>query len=177
MRPVFRFCPYRENAWLVVDLRRRLDLKQFRFRLERVQRLRERLREQRRLQFAEALAYQQQVEQQISQVQELRGVEMLGLREVVAQTAVPIDTVIQSRIYDNRLGNHAVFLGRQLEQVQQVVAVRQTNLVSAERDVRILERLEAKQRQRYQRMLDRAETELMDELAGRRRQSADGRGQ
>jgi flagellar export protein FliJ len=142
-------------------------LKQFRFRLDRVQRLRERLREQRRLQFAEALSYQQQVEQQITQVQELRGVEMLSLREVVAQTAVPIDTVIQSRIYDNRLGNHAVFLGRQLDQVRQVVAMRQTNLVAAERDVRILERLEAKLRHRYQRMLDRAEIELMDELGAR----------
>lgn len=141
-------------------------MKRFEFRLARVQKLRERVREQKRLLHAEALQYQRKVEEQIGVIEQVRDAEREILRQSVTSPEIAVDKVIASRTYDGLLGNFRRNLDRQLHQVQQVVETRRLELVASERDVRILEKLEEKMRQRYNEVVDHSERVLMDELAG-----------
>lgn len=141
-------------------------MKRFEFRLARVQKLRERVREQKRLLHAEAVQYQRNVEQQIGVIEQVRDAEKEILRQSVTSPEISVDKVIASRTYDGLLGNFRRNLDRQLHQVEQVVETRRQDLVAAERDVRILEKLEEKLRSRYNDVLDHGERVLMDELAG-----------
>ncbi|MFO0948890.1 MAG: flagellar export protein FliJ [Planctomycetota bacterium] len=140
-------------------------MKRFEYRLERVQKLRERIRERRRLLHAEAVQYRQKVEEQIQSIENAREAEKEVLRTTLSHAEVMVDSIIRSRAYDGLLGNYRRHLDRQLEQVQQVVEVRRQELVHSERDVRILEKLEERMRLRYNETVDRAEQSDMDELA------------
>jgi flagellar export protein FliJ len=124
------------------------------------------VREQKRLLHAEAVQYQRNVEQQIGVIEQVRDAEKEILRQSVTSPEISVDKVIASRTYDGLLGNFRRNLDRQLHQVEQVVETRRQDLVAAERDVRILEKLEEKLRSRYNDVLDHGERVLMDELAG-----------
>lgn len=140
-------------------------MKQFKFRLARLQKLRERVREQRRIAHAEAIEYQRRIESNIEQVKDARIEEKNKLRDNLADAAVSIDRVIQSRVYDVRLVGYGVQLNQQLGQIQQVVAARRQQLVLAERDVKVLEKLEVKAHERYDTAANKADLQLLDELA------------
>jgi flagellar FliJ protein len=142
-------------------------MKQFKFRLQRVQKLRERLRERRRLSHAEAVAYERRVESQIDQIEQVKAAERADLVSKMTRSDLSVDQVIAARTYEGLLNTYRQQLDRQLDQVRQVVAARRRDLVDAERDVRILEKLEEKLQHRYDAALDSAERQLMDELAGR----------
>lgn len=140
-------------------------MKKFEFRLERVQRLRQRQREQRRLALAEALHYQGRVEGQIQYLQNIRQDEQDGLRQTLLRHEVVISDAIQSRSYDALLSRLQHRLRDQLEQVKRVVEQRRQDLLEAEKKVRVLEKLEEKEQGRYDRHIEHLERELMDELA------------
>jgi flagellar export protein FliJ len=152
-------------------------MKKFEFRLDRVRRLREREREQRRLALAEALHYQGRVEGQIQYLQSIRHDEQDSLRQVLLQRDVPVQEAIASRSYDGLLIRLSSRLEEQLKQVKLVVDQRRHDLMEAEKKVRVLEKLEEKERGRYDRHIEHVERELMDELAitamQRRRESGE----
>lgn len=140
-------------------------MKRFEFRLQRVQKLRERIRERRRQLHAEAVQYRQKVEDQIVSLEQARDAEKQILRTTLASSEVVVDSIIRSRAYDGLLGNFRRHLDLQMDQVEQVVEVRRQELVHSERDVRILEKLEERMRDRYNETADRADQSDMDELA------------
>jgi flagellar export protein FliJ len=140
-------------------------MKKFQFRLERLQKLRERAREQKRLALAEAVQYRQRVERQIDELAAVRAQEKERLRETLAAGAVSIEAVVRSQTFDGLLGRFSQQLGRQLQQVDGVVAQRRTQYEEAAKSLRILERLEARLRGRHESSAERSERELMDELA------------
>jgi flagellar export protein FliJ len=140
-------------------------MKKFEFRLERVHRLRERERERRRLSLAEALHFQGRVEAQIAHLHHLREDEQDGLRQVLLQREVVVGDAIASRTYDGLLIRLESRLQEQLKQVKLVVEQRRQELIEAEKRVRMLEKLEERERDRYDAGVDRMEGELMDELA------------
>lgn len=142
-------------------------MKKFAFRLERLGKLRERTREQKRLAHAEAIDYQRRVESQLAQLQDLRHRERLALADTLVEGRISVENVIGSRVFDGRLAQYTQHLQRQLSQIAQVVAARRVELIAAERDVRILEKLEVRQRQRHDEASNRAEIQTMDEIAGR----------
>ena len=140
-------------------------MKRFQFRLQRVQKLRERVREERQLAHAEAVAFQQQTEDQLLSLQRLRAAEQLSLRQSMEREKLSVEKVIQGRNFDHRLIKVGLEIQRRLLQIQQVVAARREELVVAEREVKMLEKLEERQRQRYDRALSLAEQVEMDEMA------------
>jgi flagellar export protein FliJ len=142
-------------------------MKRFSFRLDRVLRLRDRLRERRRQAYFEAVGYQRRVEHQIAQLGAVRSVEKSQLRDEIARAEVALDYIIRAWAFDHRLAGMARQLGEQLERVEKVVALRQEQLVEAERDVKVLENLEDRLRRRYDEALDHAEREFLDEVANR----------
>lgn len=140
-------------------------MKRFEFRLDKLQRLRERARERRRLAYAEAIEYRHRIHRQIEQLERIKAEEKAAQRSLVARPELPIDQIIQSRGYEALLSKFRLYLDRQMEQVQLVVEGRRQELVVAERDVRILEKLEAKLRQRYDAILTSSEAAELDEVA------------
>jgi len=152
-------------------------MKKFKFRLERVQRLRERTREQRKLQLAEAINFRMQIEGQKEQLTELRTNEQEQLRSELSKPEVVVEDAIRARVFDSLLARHAVRVAEQLKQIESVVEQRRLQLMEAEKSVRIIEKLGDKVRQRYNTMLDQADRQLMDELAllaDQRKRSAAG---
>lgn len=140
-------------------------MKRFEFRLERVRRLREREREQRRLSLAEALHYQSRIEAQMQNLSQIRQDEQNGLRAILAQRELLVSDAIQARSYDGLLGRLEGRLAEQLRQVQSVVAERRVHLMESEKKVRMLEKLEEKMKRRYDQKVDAMDRDLMDELA------------
>ena len=140
-------------------------MKKFKFRLERVQRLRERTREQRKLALAEALNFRIRVEGQKEYLEEVRAAEKEELRAGLAQAEVVVEDAIRARVYDSLRARHAGRVSEQLKQIEAVVDQRRVQLMEAEKSVRIIEKLGDKVRQRYNATLDLADRQLMDELA------------
>lgn len=140
-------------------------MKKFEFRLARVQKLRERARESRRIAHAEALAYRQRVLDQIEQVQATRAAEKENVRQVLQGDSFSLDQIIQSRIFDVRLQSNARQLNQHLEQVEKVVEQRRGQLMAAEKDVKILEKLGEISLNRYNDRLAKEDQLMMDELA------------
>lgn len=147
--------------------------KRFQFRLARILKLRERERERRRLAHAEALQYRERVAQQITNIEQVRAEEKSALRAAMAEKTFPLDRVIAARTYESVLIRLGQYLERQMHQIEEVVAGRRNELMLAERDVRILEKLEEKLRGRYARAMDLEEQQTLDEVAaaGRARES------
>ncbi len=89
----------------------------------------------------------------------------------------PFKEAIASRSYDGLLIRLSSRLEEQLKQVKLVVDQRRHDLMEAEKKVRVLEKLEEKERGRYDRHIEHVERELMDELAitamQRRRESGE----
>lgn len=125
------------------------------------------VRDEHQLRYLEAVAYQQSVEDQIDQLEQVRAAEKLALRDVLCREEVAVDTVIRGWTFDHRLRNFGELFARQLDQVRRLVAARQEKLVEAEREVKVLDKLEERLCSRYDAAASRAEQHVMDELAAR----------
>lgn len=139
--------------------------KKFAFRLARVQKLRERVRDQKQLAHAQAVDYQHRVEGQIEQIRAFHEEQLDRLATEVQSGQFSVERALQHRNFGSVLTGLQGQLHRQLEQVKHVVAARHADLVNAERDLRVLEKLGDRARQRYQEAQDRAEQTFLDELA------------
>ena len=140
-------------------------MKKFQFRLERLRKLRERAREERRLALAQVLDYRAQVERKIDQTDGLRVDEVDQLRERLTRDDVAVDQVIASRVYDQRLQQYREQLVGHRAQVDAVAEWRRGQLLEAERSHKVLDKLEQKSRERFEAEANRAEQQEMDELA------------
>lgn len=140
-------------------------MKKFQFRLERLAKLRERTRDQKKIALAEAIQYRMRIEGQIEQIQHVREAEKSQRRDGLQSSVPSVEDAIQSQVFDGLLQRYQGQLGRQLEQVSLVVEQRRDHLREAEKGVRILEKLESKLKARYDVRIDSAERQLMDEFA------------
>jgi flagellar export protein FliJ len=140
-------------------------MKKIKFRLERVQRLRERTREQRKLALAEAINFRLRVEGQKEQLEEVRTAEREELRAGLSRTEVVVEDAIRALVYDSLLARHEGRVDEQLKQIEAVVDQRRQQLMEAEKSVRIIEKLGDRVRQRYNASIDLMDRQLMDELA------------
>ncbi|QDU62583.1 Flagellar FliJ protein [Planctomycetes bacterium Pan216] len=140
-------------------------MKRFQFRLARVQRLRERTLQERQVELAEVIEHQQKIEAEISRLDSDRTGEKDSLRDYLGQGTISIDHVIQSHLYDGSLRNAKRQLESHLEQVRRLVDFRRARVLDAEKDVKVLEKLGEKARQRYDADVSREDQQLLDELA------------
>lgn len=140
-------------------------LKKFQFRLERLEKLRERVRRERRLSLAEALQYQERIEGQLAQLDEVRRQEKETLRARLSESVLAIEDVIRGHSFDGMLGRFSQQLGHQLDQVRKVVDQRRVQLQEAEKAVRMLEKLREKMVERYEDEVESNERQMFDEMA------------
>lgn len=139
----------------------------FKFRLATLLRLRERTRDERRAQLAQAY----QAEAVLREEQERLTADMEQLSEASRAARGPgelnVDRLLNTRRYELVLRAHLQDLAKKQEMLAEEIARRQNGLVEANRQVRVLELLRDRQLARHRQEEERQEIKLLDEVAGR----------
>jgi flagellar export protein FliJ len=137
----------------------------FKFRLATLMRLREHTRDERRVELAEAYRVDNILKERIGNLVE----EMESMKSRQRTTSQPgtvdIDLLVESQRYEVALKAQQ----REFEQQRQTIAVeidrRQQRLIEANREVRVLEKLQETQLDRHREEENRREGKVLDEAA------------
>jgi flagellar FliJ protein len=143
-------------------------LAQFRFRLATLLRLREVTRDERRSELAEA--YQAAgvlAEQEGRLAEELRD-NLQCIRDASHPGELDVDALLGRHRHQLLLAAQRQFLDRQRQQVEAEIELRRQRLLEADRDVKALEKLRERKRDRFKYEEHRKETKQLDEVAARR---------
>jgi flagellar export protein FliJ len=145
----------------------------YRFRLAALRRLREIRRDELRARLAEALRAQEILEEQAERLDEQLAA-FVDLRRRLLRSGRPdVSQLLEAQRYAIALQTMQRTLRGQREQLATEVASRQLAATDAERDVRVLDKLEEKQRAAHRRAAETAEGRLLDEIGGRRRSAVE----
>ena len=139
----------------------------FTFRLATLLRLREATRDERRAELAEAYHVDDVLRRHIDEVaEELNRLER-ECRKVAAPGTVNLDRLIDAQRYDLVLRSRQSELHGQREAIGAEIQRRREKLLTADRDVRVLEKLREKHALRHQQEESRREAKQIDEVAQR----------
>ncbi|MGL6194670.1 MAG: flagellar export protein FliJ [Thermoguttaceae bacterium] len=139
----------------------------FKFRLVALQKIRENIRRDKQAELVKAYEAAKIVEDQIETVKnELVSCIESG-REMLQGGKISIDYLLSMRRREAFLITQQKHAESQLEQIQQEIERRRIAVMEADREVKVLEKLEEKLRDRHQREAALAELKQMDEIAGR----------
>lgn len=137
----------------------------YRFRLQTLRRLREMARDE--LQSQLATAYE--AERILAEQQTALGAEAAALvaaqRQAMQQSPLDVNRLLESQRYQLSLQAQSRVLAEQAEKLAVEVERRRAAVIEAEREVRVLDKLEARQRAHHAQGQLRAETKLLDEMA------------
>ena len=137
----------------------------FRFRLQTVLRLRIAERDERRGELAKALRAAEILQERREQL----GDEMKENQELARKLAEPgkanIDRILQTHRYEAILKGTLAQLVVQEKQVAAEIERRRQILTEADRQVRVLEKLEYRKREEHERTEQRQEMKQLDEVA------------
>lgn len=140
----------------------------FKFRLATLLRLRERARDERRTQLAQA--YQADALLRQEQERLARDVESLSSasRAACGPGTLNIDRLLDTRRYELVLKAQQQDLQKKQTMLEEEIGRRREALAEANRQVRVLELLRERQLARLRQEANRQEIKLLDEVAGRR---------
>jgi flagellar protein FliJ len=145
----------------------------FRFRLQTLRRLREIHRDEQRARLATAFEAERILTEQRNQI----AMELAGLsearRRLMQQSALDVNQLLASQRYQLTLEAQSRTLAEQAEKLAAEVERRRQAVVEADREVRVLDKLEQRQRQQHRAAADRAETKTLDEVATTRWEAPD----
>ena len=145
----------------------------FKFRLATLEKLREAARDERRAQLAEAQRIADDIQQQIDNLSV--ELEELKRQQLAGPGPIDVDRLVSCNRYEMTLRVEQQEAKGQHDTVEQEVERRRQALVEADREVRTLEKLREKQRQRFQAEQERTAMKQLDEIAGRTRGKEVGR--
>jgi flagellar FliJ protein len=140
----------------------------FVFRLEKLLKLRERLRDERGLALAQAERAVQIIDSQLVELASERAENREAARKSQLGGPLEVDRLLDSHRYELMLSGQERHLRQQRERVALEVARRRAALVEADRQVKSLEKLREKQSLAHEREEQRKETNDLDEIAQRR---------
>jgi flagellar FliJ protein len=141
----------------------------YKFRLATLQKVREARRDRDRAALAEAFRAEQLLAERRAELS-AEAAELQALqRSAVAEPVLNVNRLLEAQRYELVLNAR----GAELAQQQAMLAVeterRRQQLVEADREVRVLERLDERQLRDHRRREERALVKQLDEVAGRRR--------
>jgi flagellar FliJ protein len=136
----------------------------FRFRLETLLKMRRDERDVQRQQYAKALEAQRILHDQIVQVQQELQETQQVLRTSSAPGAVDVDRLLRAHRYELLLQAQHQQLEQQAQRVAQEVERRRSNLLQADREVRLLEKLKERQFETFQHNEQRRQQKILDEI-------------
>ena len=137
----------------------------FRFRLATLLRLRIAERDDRRSDLAKALAAGEVLREQRQVLTAERAENLALVRRLAAPGSGNVDAMIQSQRYQAILKLRDAQLAAQEAQVEREIERRRQLLVEADRQVRVLEKLEARQKGSHRQLMEKQEARRLDEVA------------
>jgi flagellar export protein FliJ len=144
-----------------------------RFRLAPLKRLREAIRDEKRASLAEALRAQEILSEQCDDV-ERHLIELSdSARRAMSPGRVNVDQLLYAGRYELMLRSKQQLLTQQAQELAAEVDRRQQILAEANRDVRVLEKLEERHATRRREAEEKREQQILDEVAGRRHRESD----
>jgi flagellar FliJ protein len=140
----------------------------FRFRLQTLRRLREIHRDEQRGRLAAAF----EAERILAAQREQLAAEGVALghsqRRLMQQGVLDVNQLLAVQRYQLTLEAQARTLAEQAAKLSEEVERRRQSLVEADREVRVLDKLEERQRDEHREAANRAETKVLDEVAATR---------
>jgi flagellar FliJ protein len=137
----------------------------FRFRLHALRRLREIHRDEQRLRLATAY----EAERILAEQRAVNAHEAAALsqaqRHLMQQGALDVNQLLTSQRYQLALEAQSRTLAEQAVRLAAEVERRRHSVVEADRDVRVLDKLEERQRRQHRENAERAEMKTLDEVA------------
>jgi flagellar protein FliJ len=136
----------------------------FRFRLQTLRRLREIHRDDQRSRLATAY----EAERILAEQREANAAEATALAQAqrrLMQGALDVNQLLNSQRYQLALEAQSRTLAEQAVKLSQEVERRRHALVEADREVRVLDKLEERQRRHHREAAQRAEMKTLDEVA------------
>jgi flagellar export protein FliJ len=140
-------------------------MKPVQFRLTTLLRLREAVRDERRLLLADALRVEAALNEQAAELD--RGIGDARKAQLAPAGIVDVDRLIAAQRYELTLEMERRRLGQQQANVAKEIDQRRSALVTADQDVRVLEKLRDTQAERWRAEHERQQMKEMDEVAGR----------
>jgi len=137
----------------------------FTFRLETLLRVRRLHRDERRNELAQAFRAEAVIMEQINQSE--RDLAAVRRTRVVRPGTVNVDRLVDSQRFEMTLRLDGIQLAAQRAQIAEEIERRREQLVAADRDVRVLEKLREKQQTQHGEALQRLANHEMDEIAAR----------
>lgn len=139
----------------------------FRFRLATLLRLRDRARGERRRLLAEAHSAEEALMLRSAQLVDDLNELKQGHVHAAGPGRIDIDGVLSAQRYELVLRLEEKTVQQQSAALDAEITKRQTALVEADRDVKVLEKLRERQQERFREEENRRETKEMDDVAGR----------
>ena len=140
----------------------------FRFRLQPLQKVRENIRQDRQTELAKALEAEAVVREKIeSLIGEIAGTKEEG-RKLAAKGQINVDFLVGLRRHEAYLLAQKAEAEQKLEQVLAEVERRRLAVVEADKEVKILEKLHEKLKDRHDSELTAKEIVDLDEIASQR---------
>ncbi len=140
----------------------------FRFRLQTLRRLREIHRDEQRGRLATAY----EAERILAEQRDALAAEGVALthaqRQLMQQGALDVNQLLAAQRYQLALEAQSRTLAEQAAKLAEEVERRRLALVEADREVRVLDKLEERQRQQHRAHAQRAETKVLDEVGSLR---------
>ena len=145
----------------------------FHFRLATLLRLNESVRDERRSQLAEAFRADELLEQREGMVADEIAATRSAGRKAVTPGTVDLDRIVEAQRYEMALRAQQKLLGQQRKAVGGEIERRREAVLAANREVRALEKLRERHKQRYQQDEARRAIRELDEVALRTTQRGD----
>jgi len=143
-------------------------MSRFTFRLATLLKLRERARDERRAQLAQAYQAEAILGQEQQRVADDLALLQQQSREAAGPGTLDLDRLLDARRFEAVLLVQQQDLQKKQKLLEAEIDRRRQALVEANREVRVLELLRERQLQRHREEESRREMKLLDEVAGRR---------
>jgi flagellar FliJ protein len=142
-------------------------MSQFRFRLATLLRLRETIRDERRGELAEAYRAEAILAEHERKLAEEIHVNRRRIRDASQPGELNVDALVGSHRHQLLLVARRQLLQQQRTQLEAEMELRRQRLIEADRDVKTLEKLRQRKRDRFLYEENRRETKQLDEVAAR----------
>ncbi|MBA3484307.1 MAG: flagellar export protein FliJ [Pirellulales bacterium] len=145
----------------------------FNFRLQTLRRLREIHRDEQRGRLATAYEAERILAEQRNAVVAETASLVDSQRQLMQQGSLDVTQLLTAQRYQLALEAQIRALADQAARLAEEVERRRQSLVEADREVRVLDKLEERKRQQHREASQRAETKLLDEVASTRWEAAE----
>ncbi len=140
----------------------------FQFRLETLRKIRMAHRDEVRAKLADAFQAAQLLEQRRQAIAEEIAATQVFQREAATRKQSDVNSLMESQRYQAVLRSEQQTIQQQGEQLEVEIEKRRLVVVEADREVRVLDKLEERQLSQHKQQQTRTENKVLDEIASQR---------